>query len=72
MILSALPNGLTIDSLCNYQNRTDNLTCIVVGSGTSLKFKSTVTGVSDEGSYIITDSLILIFYVSHSGLDTDD
>lgn len=67
-----MPSGLTLDSLCNYQNRTDNLTCTVIGSGTTLKFKSTVTGVSENDTYIMSESLILIFYVSHSGLDTDD
>ncbi|CAD8147763.1 unnamed protein product [Paramecium octaurelia] len=70
--LSALPNGLSIDSFCNYFNRNLFITCSVISSGNIIKFKSQIIDTDDNSDYyLIQDSMQIVFYVSHSGLDTD-
>ncbi|CAD8065438.1 unnamed protein product [Paramecium sonneborni] len=70
--LSALPNGLSIDSFCIYQNRNLFISCNVISSGNIIKFKSKIIATDDNSDYyLLQDSLQIVFYVTHSGLDTD-
>lgn len=51
--LSALPNGLSIDSFCSYYNRNLFITCSVVNSGNIIKFKSEIIDTDDNSDYYL-------------------